>query len=73
MGEYYCVNSFCFESNFYPGAVDPIYFINTNVYSKVQRDKALHKNELFEQCTVTCAVYCRRGHRAYGLGDFKED
>lgn len=46
----------------YPRAVDPIYLINTNVYFKVQRDKALHKNEILEQCTDTCAFYCRRGH-----------
>lgn len=40
----------------YPGAVDPTRLINSNVSSQVLRGKALHKNELFEQRTVTCKV-----------------
>lgn len=50
----------------YPRAVDPIYLINTNVYFKVQRDKALHKNEIFEQC-----ILLQKGHWAHALGDLK--
>lgn len=58
------INNFCLDT-FYPGAVDPMHFINTSIYAEVQRNQAQNKNYWFEQFTVTCAAH-GRGQWAWG-------